>query len=150
MNSLPLYLINICKWSYFKIRANTIDIWVLKISPFANRIGLDNIIWHVVLLVIPFPITIDDEGPKYHQIFICQCYKPITNTAWVRARLCKLQKGCTRLAAASDKVYQLLAHDRWFSLGTPATSTTNNYYIIIIYVNFYLKFIFVLIFVFLY
>jgi hypothetical protein len=23
---------------------------------------------------------------------------PITNTAWVRAWLCKLQKGCTRLA----------------------------------------------------
>jgi len=42
---------------------------------------------------------------------------------WVRARLCKLQKGCTRLAAASDKVYQLLAHGRWFSLGTPASST---------------------------
>ena len=39
-------------------------------------------------------------------------YKPITNTAWVRARLCKLQKGCTRLAAASHKVYQLLAHGR--------------------------------------
>ena len=34
-------------------------------------------------------------------------YKPITNTAWVRAQLCKLQKGCTRLAAASDKAYQL-------------------------------------------
>jgi hypothetical protein len=30
-------------------------------------------------------------------------YKPITNTAWIRARLCKLQKWCTRLAAASDK-----------------------------------------------
>jgi hypothetical protein len=44
--------------------------------------------------------------------------------AWVRARLCKLQKGCTRLAAASDKVYRLLAHGRWFSLGTPASSTT--------------------------
>ena len=51
-------------------------------------------------------------------------YKPITNTTWVRARLCKLQKGCTRLAAASDKVYQLLDHGRWFSLGTPASSTT--------------------------
>jgi hypothetical protein len=25
---------------------------------------------------------------------------------------------------ASDKVYQLLDHDRWFSLGTPASSTT--------------------------
>jgi len=46
-------------------------------------------------------------------------YKPITNTAWVRARLCKLQKGCTRLAAASDKVYQLLAYGRWFSPSTP-------------------------------
>jgi hypothetical protein len=43
---------------------------------------------------------------------------------WVRAQLCKLQKGCTRLAAASDKVYQLLAHSRWFSPGTPASSTT--------------------------
>jgi hypothetical protein len=51
-------------------------------------------------------------------------YKPITNTTWVRARLCKLQKGCTRLAAASDKVYQLLAQGRWFSPGTPASSTT--------------------------
>jgi hypothetical protein len=51
-------------------------------------------------------------------------YKPITNTACVRAGLCKLQKGCTRLAAASDKVYQLLAHGRRFSPGTPASSTT--------------------------
>ena len=51
-------------------------------------------------------------------------YKPITNTTWVHARLCKLQKGCTRLAAASDKVYQLLAQGRWFSPGTPASSTT--------------------------
>ena len=33
-------------------------------------------------------------------------------------------KGCTRLAVASDKVYQLLAHGRWFSPGTPASSTT--------------------------
>jgi hypothetical protein len=43
---------------------------------------------------------------------------------WVRAQLCKLQKGCTRLAAASDKVYQLLGQVRWFSSGTPASSTT--------------------------
>jgi len=28
------------------------------------------------------------------------------------------KKGCTRLAAASDKVYRLLAHGRWFSPGT--------------------------------
>ena len=34
------------------------------------------------------------------------------------------KKGCTRLAAASDKAYQLLAHGRWFSPGTSASSTT--------------------------
>jgi len=34
------------------------------------------------------------------------------------------KKGCTRLAAASEKVYQLLAHGRWFSPGSPASSTT--------------------------
>ena len=44
--------------------------------------------------------------------------------AWVRAQLCKLQKVCTRLATASDKAYQLLAHGRWFSPGTPASSST--------------------------
>jgi hypothetical protein len=32
------------------------------------------------------------------------------------------KKGCTRLVAASDKVYQLLAHDRWFSPDTPANA----------------------------
>jgi hypothetical protein len=41
----------------------------------------------------------------------------------VRVRLCKLQKGCIRLAAASDQDYQLLAHGRWFYPGTPASST---------------------------
>ena len=33
-------------------------------------------------------------------------------------------KGCTRLAATSDKAYQLLAHGQWFSPGTPASFTT--------------------------
>ena len=51
-------------------------------------------------------------------------HKPTTNTAWVRDWLCKLQKECTRLAAASDNVYQLLVHGWWFSPGNPASSTT--------------------------
>ena len=41
----------------------------------------------------------------------------------IPARLCKLQKRCTRFAAASDKVYQLLAHGRWFSLASSITNT---------------------------
>jgi hypothetical protein len=35
-----------------------------------------------------------------------------------------ITKRCTRLEAASDKVYQLLALGQWFSPGTPASSTT--------------------------
>jgi hypothetical protein len=35
--------------------------------------------------------------------------------------LIESNKRCTRLAAASDKIYQLLAHGRWFS---PASSIT--------------------------
>jgi hypothetical protein len=31
---------------------------------------------------------------------------------------------CTRIAAADDKAYQLLADGRWFSSGTPASATT--------------------------
>jgi len=34
------------------------------------------------------------------------------------------KKGCTRFAAASDQVYQLLVQGRWFSPSTPASSTT--------------------------
>ena len=34
------------------------------------------------------------------------------------------KNGCTRLTATSDKVNQLLAYGRWFSPGTPASSTT--------------------------
>jgi hypothetical protein len=41
---------------------------------------------------------------------------------WVHIQLCRLQKGCPRLTTA--KFYQLLAHGRWFSPGTPASSTT--------------------------
>ena len=34
------------------------------------------------------------------------------------------KKGCTRLAAANDNVYQLLAQGWWFFPGSPASSTT--------------------------
>ena len=50
--------------------------------------------------------------------------KHITNSTWFRARLCKLQKRVHSTRSASDKVYQLLAHGRWFSPGTPTSSTT--------------------------
>ena len=53
---------------------------------------------------------------KKYKTDMCSCY--------TIARLCRLEKGCTRLAAASDRVYQLLAHGRWFSPGTSASSTT--------------------------
>jgi hypothetical protein len=39
-------------------------------------------------------------------------------------RFVNYTKGCTRLATASDNVYQLLVRGRWFSPGTPASSIT--------------------------
>jgi hypothetical protein len=68
-----------------------------------------------------FSISIVEYAFKIVEFFN---FEPIANTAWVRNQLCKLQKGFTRLAAMSDTVYQLLAHGQWFSLGTPASSTT--------------------------
>jgi hypothetical protein len=43
---------------------------------------------------------------------------------WFAPGFLNTKKGCTRPAVASDNVYQLLAHGRWFSPGTPASSTT--------------------------
>jgi hypothetical protein len=40
-------------------------------------------------------------------------------TGFVNYKKCR-----TPLAAASDQAYQLLAHGRWFSPGTPDSSTT--------------------------
>jgi hypothetical protein len=42
----------------------------------------------------------------------------------LKKRFVHYKKGCTQLAVVRDKVYQLLAQGRWFSPGTPASSTT--------------------------
>ena len=51
-------------------------------------------------------------------------YKPITNTGGFASSFVNYKKGCIRLAAASDKVYQFPAHGRRFSPGTTTSSTT--------------------------
>ena len=88
---------------------------------------MDNIVFRMEIWLVYMQNRLAIQGPggSMSQVGLPNnSYKPIVNTAWVRVRLCRLQKGCTRLASASDKVYQLLAHDRWFSPGTPASSTT--------------------------
>ena len=79
-----------------------------------------------VLQVMICPFSFEGAGGSMSQVVGLpnNSYKPIPNTVWVRARLCKSQKGCTRLAVASDKAYQLLAHGWWFSPGTTVSSTT--------------------------
>ena len=51
-------------------------------------------------------------------------YKPITNTAWIRDRLCKLQKRCTRLATQVIKFTSCLPMVCGSLLVFPAFSTT--------------------------
>jgi hypothetical protein len=53
-------------------------------------------------------------------LFVIFSSDNIMGTHRAQLRISKFQIGCTRLA--SDKVYQLLAHGRWFSQGTPLLS----------------------------
>ena len=78
----------------------------------------------MLYLCLIFPFLPGPGGSVSLVVGSNSSYKPITNMAWIRPQLCKLQKGCTRMAAASDKAYQLLAQCRWFSPGTPANTTT--------------------------
>jgi hypothetical protein len=59
---------------------------------------------------------------KFYMVFFFMPFWPIWRG--FAPSFVNYKKGCTRLAAASDKVYQLLAQGRWFSPGTPASSTT--------------------------
>ena len=43
---------------------------------------------------------------------------------WFAPSFVDYNKGCTWFTAVTDKVYKLLAQGRWFSPGTPASSTT--------------------------
>jgi hypothetical protein len=73
-----------------------------------------------------FHFLLTENIKKGNQEITVELHYLIQNvTQGVRGQLCKLQKKrCTRLATASDKVYQLLAHGWWFPPGTPTSSTT--------------------------
>ena len=58
----------------------------------------------------------------FHCIYLCIEYLKLVMLNLNTHTL--ITKRCTWLAAASDKVYQLLAYDRWFSQGPLASSTT--------------------------
>ena len=94
----------------------------------ANSIPLANKYILYTYYIISLRMLIHIEGPGGSMSLVVglpsNSYNHITNTAWVRPRLCKLKKECPRLTTASDKAYQLLAHGRWVSPGTAASSTT--------------------------
>ena len=76
----------------------------------------------------PFKVCDKMRNKKYHTVETVPKYNRIIAETETKSiplmHTSKLQKGCTRLTVASDKVYQLLAHGRWFSPGTPASSAT--------------------------
>jgi hypothetical protein len=81
--------------------------------------------FHKVLIFVIFMGGFDKKKTTLtFQIYSEKLSKPnLIGTRFVPGFV-NYKKGCTRLAAASDKVYQLLAHGRWFSPGTAASSTT--------------------------
>jgi hypothetical protein len=71
-------------------------------------------IYKIIILSFFFQVNI---------IYTC-CFFFISCPSTCLVRLTIDPVPSTRLAAASDNDYQLLAHDWWFSPGTPASSTT--------------------------
>jgi hypothetical protein len=82
----------------------------------------------IVELVVLILITYNFSGPRVAQWVRSLDLTAHTSLSPIRRGFApsfvNYKKGCTRLAAASDKVYQLLAQGRWFSPGTPASTTT--------------------------
>ena len=68
----------------------------------SNQLILTYFILYYNYIVLEESLNSDDELGSW--IIPNNSYKPITNTPWVRARLCKLQKGCTRLATQVIKL----------------------------------------------
>jgi hypothetical protein len=82
-----------------------ISVWTLE-----SRLGFFNLLKHA-----KYRLTSKPEAYFSYICVIIVCILVIS-----------IIKGCTRLAAASHKVYQLLANGRWLSPGTPASSTTKS------------------------
>ena len=82
----------------------------------------------IVELVVLILITYSFSGARMAQWVRSLDLKAHTSLSPIRRGFApsfvNYKKGCTRLAAASEKVYQLLAQGQWFSPGTPPSSTT--------------------------
>jgi hypothetical protein len=85
---------------------------------------------NLLLLLFLFSLFVCEFVAKY-AILLFETWHGISGSHEIfgkwRLGFVNYKKGCTRLAAASDKVYQLLAHGWWFSPGTPASSTIINW-----------------------
>ena len=75
--------------------------WYIPILPFGDIQGIKDYLGAQVAQWVGLPNN---------------SYKPITGFV-------NYKKRCSRLAAASDKVYQLVSHGRWFSASTHVSST---------------------------
>jgi hypothetical protein len=106
MNRQPLYI----NHRVFK----TITVRVYVIFHFCDSMWS---LWVEANLVVYIYFVYGDPIIKNECILVFSAI--FSNISWVCTHLCKLQKGCTRLAAASDKFYQLLVQGRRFSPGTP-------------------------------
>ena len=86
------------------LRVSIVDLSVFFLVDFVN---INPTVWYFFHFIVHLcPILVRYVGSN-------SSYKPITNTAWVHALFCRLQKRCTWIAAPSDQIYQLLVQGRW-------------------------------------
>jgi len=103
----------------------------LKIETYITSNIADSLIAGLAVILMIKYVQIK-RGPGSSMGYKCRSLDLTTHTSLSPIRrvfvpgFVNYKNGCTRLAAASDKVYQLSAHGRWFSPGTPAFSTTKN------------------------
>jgi hypothetical protein len=81
---------------------------VIVLNATFNNISMVNSFILYFLILLPYT-----GGPGWLNEIPNNSYKPITNVVWVRVLLCKLQKGCTRLAARKKILSQYMVEQIW-------------------------------------
>jgi hypothetical protein len=78
--------------------------------------------FHHVITDLCVKICLWQDVPQFLLLFFCLYALSFHHV--ITDFVLKVTCDTTRLTAASDQVYQLLVHGRWFSQSTPTSSTT--------------------------
>ena len=106
------------------LRSMCRSFWPLSLKQTVILTAMSNYFLSYMQIIGPWPMTDSKRKPCLRGARVAQWIRSLdltTHTSLSPMRrgfvpgFVIYKKGCTRLAAARDKVYQLLSHGRWFS-----------------------------------